>query len=80
MYYTLVEKAKDVLNKLGDKIIDFLLGWFNKAPTFIQSLILIGVIFLSVIGLIALIKWSVKVLVPLAIIAIAVILIWKFVL
>lgn len=80
MYYTLVEQAQEILNKIGDKLIDFLLKWFYKAPTFIQSLIVIGVTLLSIIGLISLIKWSIKVLVPLAIIAIAAILIWKFVL
>lgn len=80
MYYSLLEQAENILNKVGEKLIEFLLGWFFKAPPFIQSLITLGVCFLVVIGLISLIKWSVKVLVPLAIIAIAVILIWKFVL
>lgn len=80
MYYSLIEKCEEVLNKIGNKILEFLLGWFNKVPAFIQSLIVIGVTILAIIGVIALIKWSVKVLVPLAIIAIAAILIWKFVL
>lgn len=80
MYYTIIETCEEILNKLGQKVIDFLLGWFNKVPTFIQSIIVIGGLFLAVIGLISLIKWSVKVLVPLAIIVIAAILIWKFVL
>lgn len=80
MYYSLLEQAENILNKVGEKLIEFLLGWFFKASPFIQSLITLGVCFLVVIGLISLIKWSVKVLVPLAIIAIAVILIWKFVL
>lgn len=80
MYYSLVEQAERLLNGVGEKLIDFLLGWLFKTPPFIQSLIVLGVCFLVVIGLISLIKWSVKVLVPLAIIAIAAILIWKFIL
>jgi hypothetical protein len=72
--------VQNFLNDIGQQIVDFAFGWLMKISPMMQALILIGLSILSIIGLISLIKWSVKVLVPLAIIGIFGILLYVFVL
>ena len=80
MYISLLQSVENILNSIGQKIVDFAFGWLMKISPMMQALILIGLSILSIIGLISLIKWSVKVLVPLAIIGIFGILLYVFVL
>jgi hypothetical protein len=80
MYLTLLDTVQNFLNDIGQQIVDFAFGWLMKISPMMQALILIGLSILSIIGLISLIKWSVKVLVPLAIIGIFGILLYVFVL
>ena len=80
MYLTLLDTVQNFLNDIGQQIVDFAFGWLMKISPMMQALILIGLSILSLIGLISLIKWSVKVLVPLAIIGIFGILLYVFVL
>ncbi len=80
MCLTLLDTVQNFLNDIGQQIVDFAFGWLMKISPMMQALILIGLSILSIIGLISLIKWSVKVLVPLAIIGIFGILLYVFVL
>ncbi len=80
MYLTLLDTVQTFLDDLGQQIVDFAFGWLMKISPMMQALVLIGLSILSIIGLISLIKWSVKVLVPLAIIGIFGILLYVFVL
>lgn len=75
-----MDKVQEFLNSIGQKLVDYIFGWLAKVPPMIQSIILIGLAILSIIGLISLIKWSFKVIIPLAILAILAILIWVFIL
>lgn len=80
MYLSIMDTVQTFLDDLGQQIVDFAFGWLMKISPMMQALILIGLSVLSIIGLISLIKWSVKVLVPLAIIGIFGILLYVFVL
>lgn len=80
MYLSLIDTVQTFLDKIGQQIVDFAFGWLMKISPMMQALVLIGLSVLSLIGLISLIKWSVKVLVPLAIIGIFGILLYVFVL
>ena len=80
MYLSLLENVQSFLNGIGQKIVDFAFGWLMKISPMMQALILIALTVLSVIGLISLIKWSIKVVVPLAIIGIFGILLYVFIL
>ena len=68
------------LDNIGRKIIEFLFGWFIDMSPMMQAILVIGVLFLAVIGTISLVKWSVKVLFPFAIVGIFIILLYVFVL
>lgn len=80
MYLSIMDTVQTFLDDLGQQIVDFAFGWLMKISPMMQALVLIGLSVLSIIGLISLIKWSVKVLVPLAIIGIFGILLYVFVL
>ena len=80
MYLSIMDTVQTFLDDLGQQIVDFAFGWLMKRSPMMQALVLIGLSVLSIIGLISLIKWSVKVLVPLAIIGIFGILLYVFVL
>lgn len=80
MYLSIMDTVQTFLDDLGKQIVDFAFGWLMKISPMMQALVLIGLSILSIIGLISLIKWSVKVLVPLAIIGIFGILLYVFVL
>ena len=80
MYLSIMDTVQTFLDDLGQQIVDFAFGWLMKISPMMQALVLIGLSVLSFIGLISLIKWSVKVLVPLAIIGIFGILLYVFVL
>ena len=80
MYLSVLNTIQNFLNGIGQKIVDFAFGWLMKISPMMQALILIALTVLSVIGLISLIKWSIKVLVPLAIIGIFGILLYVFIL
>jgi len=80
MYLSIMDTVQTFLDDLGQQIVDFAFGWLMKISPMMQALVLIGLSILSIIGLISLIKWSVKVLVPLAIIGIFGILLYVFVL
>ena len=80
MYLSIIDTVQTFLDDLGQQIVDFAFGWLMKISPMMQALVLIGLSVLSIIGLISLIKWSVKVLVPLAIIGIFGILLYVFVL
>ena len=68
------------LDKIGNKILQFLFGWFIALSPMMKVLLVLGLLFLAVIGTISLIKWSVKVLFPLAVVGIFIILLYVFVL
>lgn len=68
------------LDNIGSKIIDFLFGWFLDLSPMMQSILVIGMLFLAIIGIISLVKWSVKVLFPFAVVGIFIILLYVFVL
>ena len=68
------------LDNIGSRIIDFLFGWFLDLSPMMQSILVIGVLFLAIIGIISLVKWSVKVLFPFAVVGIFIILLYVFVL
>ena len=80
MYLSIMDTVQTFLDNIGQQIVDFAFGWLMKISPMMQALVLIGLSILSIIGLISLIKWSVKVLVPLAIIGIFGILLYVFVL
>ena len=80
MYLSIIDTVQTFLDNIGQLIVDFAFGWLMKISPMMQALVLIGLSILSIIGLISLIKWSVKVLVPLAIIGIFGILLYVFVL
>lgn len=80
MYLSIMDTVQTFLDDLGQQIVDFAFGWLMKISPMMQALVLIGLSILSIIGLISLIKWSVKILVPLAIIGIFGILLYVFVL
>lgn len=80
MYLSIIDTVQTFLDNIGQQIVDFAFGWLMKISPMMQALVLIGLSILSIIGLISLIKWSVKVLVPLAIIGIFGILLYVFVL
>lgn len=80
MYLSIIDTVQTFLDNIGQQIVDFAFGWLMKISPMMQALVLIGLSVLSIIGLISLIKWSVKVLVPLAIIGIFGILLYVFVL
>ena len=80
MYLSLLQSVQDFLNKIGQQIVDYAFGWLMKISPMMQALILIALSLLSIIGVISLIRWSVKVIVPLAIIGIFGILLYVFVL
>ena len=82
MYLSLqsfLEKQKVLALNLS-KIIDFLFGWFLDLSPMMQSILVIGMLFLAIIGIISLVKWSVKVLFPFAVVGIFIILLYVFVL
>ncbi len=68
------------LDNIGSKIIDFLFGWFLDLSPMMQSILVIGMLFLAIVGVISLVKWSVKVLFPFAVVGIFIILLYVFVL
>ena len=68
------------LDNIGSKIIDFLFGWFLDLSPMMQSILVIGMLFLAIIGIISLVKWSVKVLFPFAVVGIFIILLYVFIL
>lgn len=80
MLMSIIDKTKDFLNSIGKELVEFAFGWLAKVPPMMQALILIGLAILSIIGLISLIRWSFKIVIPLAILAILAILLWTFVL
>ena len=68
------------LDNIGSKIIDFLFGWFLDLSPMMQSILVIGMLFLAIIGIVSLVKWSVKVLFPFAVVGIFIILLYVFIL
>ena len=64
MYLSIIDTVQTFLDNIGQQIVDFAFGWLMKISPMMQALVLIGLSVLSIIGLISLIKWSVKVLVP----------------
>ena len=68
------------LDNIGQKIIDYLFGWYIDLSPMMQSMLVICLLILAIIGTISLIKWSIKTLFPIAVVGIFIILLYIFVL
>lgn len=63
----LLKQITDFLNGVGDQIVSFVLGWLDNLPPMLQGLVVIFGALLIVVGLITLIKKSIKLIISLAI-------------
>lgn len=71
---------REFTNKKGEELVDFVLQYFYALSGFIQALVIIAVAFLTLIGLIAIIKKSFKLIMTLGIIFLILFVLWTFVL
>lgn len=72
----MISKLLNWMSEMGDKATDFFLNPYMELPGYFKFLILIGILFLSVIGLFHVAKHALKTVVGIACVFVVLLVLW----
>ena len=72
----MISKLLNWMSEMGDKATDFFLNPYMELPGYFKFLILIGILFLSVIGLFRVAKHALKTVVGIACVFVVLLVLW----